>query len=176
MILSAPSLLSNTISAMTIGLDFSSRQLLTTPPTGVIAFSISAAVVPGAKFCAMTTNGPASPRIVIPLLKPPPRAGSEADGLTCRSDLISACATCAARRCGCGCCRAGPASGLVMRLAREPGRGEARGVVGAECLSWRSCVHSPLMSPAVAATWLRGPVGIPRYGWESLVASAYRRA
>jgi hypothetical protein len=38
------------------------------PPTGVIALSISAAVVPGAKFCAITTNGPARPRIVMPLL------------------------------------------------------------------------------------------------------------
>lgn len=167
MMLSAPSLLSTTISAITIGLAFSIRQLVTTPPTGVMAFSMSAAVVPGAKFCAMTTNGPARPRIVIPLLNAPPAAaivGIDAEGLTCRcSDRIRACATCWARRCG-GLEEAAP--GAEIRLAREPGRGEARGVLGAECLSWgswRSCVHSPLMSPAVAATWLRGPVGTPRY-------------
>lgn len=50
MTLSAPSLLSKTISAMTIGCDLSKRQLWTIPPMGVIALSISAAVVPGAKF------------------------------------------------------------------------------------------------------------------------------
>lgn len=68
MTLSAPSLLSKTISAMTIGCCFSTRQLVTMPPTGVMALSMSAAVVPGAKFCAITTNGPASPLMVMPLL------------------------------------------------------------------------------------------------------------
>jgi hypothetical protein len=64
--LSAPSLLSKTISAITIGFVLTIRQLLINPPTGVIALSMSAAVVPGAKFCASTTNGPARPRIVKP--------------------------------------------------------------------------------------------------------------
>jgi len=39
------------------------------PPIGVIALSISAAVVPGAKFCAITAKGPARPLMVMPLLK-----------------------------------------------------------------------------------------------------------
>lgn len=64
---SAPSLVWNSISAITIGCVLMIRHLLTSPPTGVIALSRSPAVVPGARFCAMTTNGPASPRMVIPL-------------------------------------------------------------------------------------------------------------
>ena len=59
----APSLLSNTISAITIGRCLMMRQLSMMPPTGVMALSMSAAVVPGAKFWAITTYGPASPRI-----------------------------------------------------------------------------------------------------------------
>lgn len=74
--LSAPSLLSNTISAITIGLCFMIRQLSIRPPMGVMAFSISAAVVPGAKFCAITAKGPARPLIVNPLLLGP--VGTEA--------------------------------------------------------------------------------------------------
>ena len=41
-------------------------QLTTTPPTGVIALSISAVVVPGARFLAITKYGPARPRMDIP--------------------------------------------------------------------------------------------------------------
>ncbi len=37
------------------------------PPIGVMALSISAAVVPGAKFSAITTEGPARPRMDMPL-------------------------------------------------------------------------------------------------------------
>jgi hypothetical protein len=51
---------------MTLGLSVIIRQLRATPPIGVIALSISAVVVPGAKFLAMTTYGPASPLIEIP--------------------------------------------------------------------------------------------------------------
>jgi len=56
------------ISAMTLGLSAMRRQLSATPPTGVIALSISAAVVPNAKFFAMTIYGPAIPRIDIPVV------------------------------------------------------------------------------------------------------------
>jgi hypothetical protein len=65
--LSAPSLDSKIISAMTLGLSVIMRQLRHTPPIGVIALSISSAVVPGAKFFAMTIYGPASPLIDIAL-------------------------------------------------------------------------------------------------------------
>lgn len=43
------------------------------PPYGVIACSISSADVPGAKFSAITTHGPARPRIEKPVegLEPP---------------------------------------------------------------------------------------------------------
>lgn len=64
---SAPSFVSNSISAIVIGCVLRIRHLLTKPPTGSIALSMSAAVVPGAKFCANTTYGPASPRIEMPL-------------------------------------------------------------------------------------------------------------
>lgn len=66
MTLSPPSRLSNTISAIMMGCVLTSRHEMTRPPTGVTALSMSAAVVPGAKFWAMTTNGPASPRIERP--------------------------------------------------------------------------------------------------------------
>ena len=55
------------ISAMTIGRSLMMRQLMQTPPTGVMALSISSAVVPGAKFFAKTMYGPARPLIDIPL-------------------------------------------------------------------------------------------------------------
>ena len=51
---------------MTLGLSVMITQLKATPPTGVMALSISAAVVPYAKFLAMTAYGPASPRIDMP--------------------------------------------------------------------------------------------------------------
>ncbi len=35
------------------------------PPTGVMALSMSAAVAPGGKFCAMTTKGPAIGDLVV---------------------------------------------------------------------------------------------------------------
>lgn len=64
--LSAPSFVSNTISAMTFGFSAMITQLITSPPMGAIALSISAAVVPGARFFATTQNGPvAVPRIDI---------------------------------------------------------------------------------------------------------------
>lgn len=64
--LSAPSFVSKTSSAMTLGLSEMIRQFNTFPPTGVMALSISAAVVPRARFLIMTIDGPASPRIDIP--------------------------------------------------------------------------------------------------------------
>lgn len=150
---------------MTIGSVLSSLQLCTSPPTGVTALSMSAAVVPGAKFCAITTGGPARPRMVRPplLLLPlllghglllPFRwvaaAARRAEEAGESSVLMRACATCAVRR---GLSRtrdAGPALGFVMRLAREEvlAGGVGRGVDGAEWRSCRSCVHSPSMLPA----------------------------
>lgn len=50
MTLSAPSLVSNIISAMTVGTAVIILHRIILPPTGAIALSISAAVVPGAKF------------------------------------------------------------------------------------------------------------------------------
>lgn len=66
MTFSPPSLDANAISTMMNGCVLTISQPTISPPTGVIALSISAAVVPGAKFCAMTAKGPASPRIVMP--------------------------------------------------------------------------------------------------------------
>lgn len=66
MTLSPPSLDANTISTIIKGCVLTTSQLTISPPTGVMALSTSAAVVPGAKFCPMTANGPASPRIVMP--------------------------------------------------------------------------------------------------------------
>lgn len=48
----APSLFSKTISAITFGLVATTMHLTILPPIGDIALSMSAAVVPGAKFCA----------------------------------------------------------------------------------------------------------------------------
>jgi hypothetical protein len=42
-------------------------HLSTGPPIGAMALSISAAVVPGAKFSAMTIAGPAMPRMEMPV-------------------------------------------------------------------------------------------------------------
>jgi hypothetical protein len=64
--LSAPSFVSKISSAMTLGRSAIIRQLKTTPPTGVIALSMSAAVVPTARFFAMTVYGPARPRMENP--------------------------------------------------------------------------------------------------------------
>lgn len=66
MIFSPPSLEANAISTTMNGCVLTISQLTISPPTGVIALSISAAVVPGAKFCAMMAKGPASPLIVMP--------------------------------------------------------------------------------------------------------------
>jgi hypothetical protein len=63
MTLSPPSLDANSISTKMNGSVFTILQLSIGPPTGVIALSTSAAVVPRAKFCAMTQNGPARPRM-----------------------------------------------------------------------------------------------------------------
>jgi len=111
-----------------------SRQLKLTPPTGVIALSISAAVVPKAKFLAMTTYGPASPLIVKPALDFGPlttlnwlfKAGDEAE----RS-------------------RAVPSRSLRWLVRNLEVRGAAAVAVGLfrECRSW---VHSASTLPAAA--------------------------
>ena len=64
---SAPPLSMKTISAITVGDDVMTRQECISPPTGIIADSISADVVPGAKLLPTTVYGPASPRILIPM-------------------------------------------------------------------------------------------------------------
>ena len=63
----AASLLSITTSAMTVGLVAISVVFNTLPTTVIIALSISAADVPGAKFAAWTIAGPA-----MPLMENPP--------------------------------------------------------------------------------------------------------
>lgn len=50
---------------MTVGVDVIILQLSISPPLGIIADSMSAAVVPGAKLLPMTTYGPAVPRMLI---------------------------------------------------------------------------------------------------------------
>ena len=50
---------------MTVGEAVSILQLCISPPLGIIADSMSAAVVPGAKLLPMTTYGPAVPLILI---------------------------------------------------------------------------------------------------------------
>ena len=49
-----------------MGFEETSLQLLTSPPTGCIAASMSAAVVPGAKLLAITTYGPADDGFAMP--------------------------------------------------------------------------------------------------------------
>lgn len=133
--LSAPSLVSNTNSAMTFGCSAMMTQLMTTPPTGVIALSMSAAVVPGARFFATTGYGPASPRIDIPavdfdlptMLNWLLRAGDEAvlfNALRNRSPCVLRPAL-------------GPRGGICVFLADE-------GLLS-PC---KSCVHSELTLPA----------------------------
>ena len=63
MTLSPPSFDENSISTRMNGSVLMTLQLSIGPPIGVIALSTSAAVVPFAKFCAMTQKGPAMPRM-----------------------------------------------------------------------------------------------------------------
>ena len=67
---SAPLLSMKTISAITVGDEVMTLQLVISPPIGVMADSMSAAVVPGAKLLPTTTYGPASPRMLIPIPAP----------------------------------------------------------------------------------------------------------
>lgn len=67
---------------MTVGVDVMTLQLCISPPLGIIADSMSAAVVPGAKLLPMTTYGPAVPRMLIS--SPKPR------GLPLRGDWVTA--------------------------------------------------------------------------------------
>jgi hypothetical protein len=157
---------------------------VTSPPIGVTALSMSAAVVPGAKFCAMTTKGPARPLMLMPGLKllrvidTPLCAGARGAADTGASSvLMRACATCAARRWLPRTRAAGPALGFVMREAREPEELGPRGVEGAEWRSWRSCVHSPLMLPAARMGFgggtPRGPVEATRFEEEACSISDF---
>lgn len=127
-------------------------------PMGVIALSISAAVVPGAKFCAMTTKGPARPRIVNPLLNDPPDPACDSELIVPKdfladagrsSVLIRASATCAARRFWRGF-PAGPAFGFEIREAREPDMGLLRALPPDCELPWRSYAHPPFRLPVLA--------------------------
>lgn len=52
---------------MTVDADVVTLHFRTGPPIGAMALSISAAVVPGAKFSAITTAGPAIPRMEMPV-------------------------------------------------------------------------------------------------------------
>ena len=132
--------------------------MLIIPPMGVIALSMSAAVVPGAKFCAMITKGPARPRIVRPRSNDPPEPACESELIVPKvfladagrsSVLIRASATCAARRFWRGL-PAGPASGFEIREAREPGLGLLRALPPDCEFPWRSYAHSPFKLPVLA--------------------------
>ena len=68
--LSALCLSTNTISAMTVGVEVMILQLCISPALGTMADSISAAVVPGAKLLPITTYGPARPRMLSSSLAP----------------------------------------------------------------------------------------------------------
>lgn len=144
---SPPSRDVNAISTIMMGFDLTIRQLTISPPTGVMALSMSAAVVPGAKFCAMTVNGPARPRMVIPmgLLLAAPAAPLGLMMLTCcgASVDVSMRSRAADRRAARrpGLLLAAP--GAVMRELREPR--------SSPLMEWcRSCVHSPLTLPGGA--------------------------
>lgn len=141
----------------------------TAPPVELSALSISAAVVPSAKFSATTTMGPARPRIMRPWVGAAAATGRDrccggvgAAGVCCccargccggaracccggcsNSVLIRACATWAARR-FCRGLPAAPALGLEMRAAREPGLGEGP--------------RAPLRSMVQLSPWGRAPV------------------
>lgn len=67
---SAPLFSAKAISANTVGEEVMTLQLKISPPIGVMADSMSAAVVPGAKLLPTTIYGPASPRILIPFPAP----------------------------------------------------------------------------------------------------------
>ena len=67
MTFSAPALSMKTISAITVGDEVIILQLVISPPIGVMADSMSADVVPGAKLLPTTTYGPAKPRMLIPV-------------------------------------------------------------------------------------------------------------
>lgn len=143
MTLSPPSRETNTISAMRKGFVLTILQLTISPPTGVMALSISAAVVPGAKFWPRRAYGPARPRMVRPL---PDVAWNEGvTTLTWSVSILSTAATSLALRLAALLVAVLPflAPGTVMWELREP---PLAGTPLTE--SWRSCVHSPLTLPA----------------------------
>jgi len=115
---------------MTLGLSVIRRQFNAIPPTGVIALSISAAVVPWTKFFAITMYGPAIPRMVIPGL----------DGVTTLNWVFSA---------------GDEAEAWMAEWSRFAWSGRndfllacrGRGAAGLLC-EWRSCVHSASTLPA----------------------------
>lgn len=145
---SPPSRDANAISTIKMGFDLTIRQLTISPPTGVMALSMSAAVVPGAKFCAMTVNGPARPRMVIPMGLPLLAAPAAPLGLmmlTCcgASVDVSMRSRAADRRAARRPALLPAAPGAVMRELREPR--------SSPLMEWcRSCVHSPLTLPGGA--------------------------
>lgn len=140
----------NTISASIIGRVFTTRQLSISPPTGVMTLSISADVVPGAKFCISTEKGPASPRIeisgalaplLLPWFWPWPWLLGPVGGLN--FGPVGATVV--------GSTRWRAPASLAVRLAARglpPGAETRDARLGAETVVCRSCVHSPLMLPA----------------------------
>ena len=76
----APSSSRKIISAMTVGKLDTSLQLDISPPMLYITLSISAAVVPGAKFCAITTFVGAGTAAAPLMLKPEPRKAPDLVG------------------------------------------------------------------------------------------------
>lgn len=138
---SPPSRDTNSISTRINGLVLTIRQLAISPPTGVMALSMSAAVVPGAKFCAMTLKGPASPRIVrfcagfglitLTCALLPPSSMSMRSSAAASRDLRLLAAL--------GVLFLAAAPGAVMREPSEPPR---------LTVSCRSCVQSRSTLPA----------------------------
>lgn len=135
-----------------IGLVFTTLHASISPPTGVITLSISAAVVPGAKFCISTENGPASPRIEI--------SGSLAAPFRCvcaaGAFLVWALGPVGGLNLGpvgatdVGSARSRALASFAARFAErgfEPGAVMREARLGAETEVCRSCVHSPLMLP-----------------------------
>lgn len=177
--LSPPSLDANTISIISSGCDLTTRHETISPPTGVMALSTSAGVVPGAKFCPSTANGPARPRIVRPLGAALLLLLLVATTLTWSLSVSMASPTAAAslaRRFAALLLRppppppaapailppaaAGAAPGWVMRALRPPPMLTRPGFL--DTVWCRSCVHSPLTSPA--GTLARRPTVMARWG------------
>lgn len=163
MTLSPPSRDENIISMRMKGSSLIRRQLSMGPPIGVKALSTSAAVVPLAKFCAITQYGPARPLMAKEVV-----LAAAAAGLTLTCCATSGSVSMRSRalasldfRLAASFLTEG-AFGCVMRLPRDV-LGCRRDVEETE--RWRSCVHSALMLPLGRAAGAAMGVGAGRWPW-----------